>query len=172
MVCRLPSCLRSRKIIQDSAEATDEVEPMALSDELSEPAPDEVTDPELLWMEPEPVAEPEIVAEPEVEPLLPTALVAVDSCLNLRPEPGIWSPSIDCLPPDTRVRILGRDGEWTRIGLDYGDQGWVASSYLVPLTAEDASAADGESEVEIQLRELREELEQLRASQSDSRVQR
>ncbi len=146
--------------------------------------PPAADDPELLWadldpevevehepefepeFEPEPEAEPE--SEPEVEPEpppLPTAVVAVGSCLNLRPEPGTWSPPVDCLPPGTRVEILGEDGIWRRIRLEYGDEGWVVGSYLALLPPEEASEAAGEGDVETQLRRLQDELERLRESQ-------
>ncbi len=55
---------------------------------------------------------------------------AADPCLNLRPEPSQWFAPRDCLPPGTRLLVLGTEGSWHRVVVPAGEEGWVASRFL------------------------------------------
>ncbi len=135
--------------------------------------------PELSWNELEPEAE---VGEPAGAE---SWVVAADPCLNLRAEPGMSSPALDCLASGVTVEILGEKDGWTRVRLADGRQGWVTSDYLRPvlpgesppdesqldqLTSErdvlrerlDA-AETADEELEDQLRAIQEEIERIRA---------
>ncbi len=59
-------------------------------------------------------------------------LEAADPCLNFRPEPSAGSAALECLPPGTRVRWLETAGDWSRVALRNGREGWMASSFLAP----------------------------------------
>ena len=51
-------------------------------------------------------------------------------CLNFRPQPRIWSSPLDCLSPGKTMEQIGLDGDWMKVRLSDGREGWVASTYL------------------------------------------
>ncbi len=69
---------------------------------------------------------------------------AADPCLNLRPDPNRWFAPYDCLPPGTRVLVLGSEGTWSRVVLPSGQEGWMASRFLdrEPTGSPDAELPD------------------------------
>lgn len=98
--------------------------------------------------EQEPVPEP-VVAAPKVEEVYVHA-----SLLKLRnhpqPDAGSWSP----LGINTRLRVVGRNGDWVRVISADGRTGWVSAEYLGAerLTVDDvkghlASATDNDERV-------------------------
>ncbi len=52
-------------------------------------------------------------------------------CLNIRLSPGS-NGRIDCLPPGTRLSLLELRGEWARVRLDGGGDGWAVHEFLAP----------------------------------------
>lgn len=56
----------------------------------------------------------------------------VEPCLNFRPEPSLEAAAYGCLLPGVRVLELGSEGEWSRVVLADGREGWMATPYLVP----------------------------------------
>lgn len=71
------------------------------------------------------------------------AVTSTAPCANLRPEPSLGSPPIDCLPPETLGRMVGAAAEWRRLRLADGREGWVAASLLELVPAEELAAVDG-----------------------------
>ncbi len=59
-----------------------------------------------------------------------------DPCLNLRPEPTRWFAPRDCLPPGTRLLVLGEEDVWSRVVVPSGHEGWVATRFLTDAGAE------------------------------------
>ncbi len=53
-----------------------------------------------------------------------------DPCLNFRRRPDPGSTALDCLPPETRIRLLEAAGEWSRVALADGREGWMATPFL------------------------------------------
>lgn len=58
---------------------------------------------------------------------------AADPCLNFRPEPSSSAAVAECLPPDTQVRWLETAGDWSRVALRDGREGWMAAAFLEPV---------------------------------------
>lgn len=53
-------------------------------------------------------------------------------CLNFRPQPAAGTAALECLPPGTRVLVRETVGEWSRVVLANGLEGWMAAPYLAP----------------------------------------
>jgi len=51
--------------------------------------------------------------------------------LSLRNAPGPEQPSLALLTSDTKVDVLGTEGNWARVKLENGRTGWVMKRYLV-----------------------------------------
>ncbi len=56
---------------------------------------------------------------------------AADPCLNFRARPAAEATALECLPPGTRVQVRETTGEWSRVVLSNGREGWMAAGYLV-----------------------------------------
>ncbi len=54
--------------------------------------------------------------------------------INIRKGPGTHTDRITLVDRWTKVQVLGRQGEWSRIRLQSGRVGWVKSQYLSPTT--------------------------------------
>ena len=111
------------------------------------------------------------------------AVVDARPCLNLRPDPGTWRPPLDCVAPETLVEIVGEAGTWKRVRLPDGREGWMAGSYLYPISYPQSDAPDlerlsaerdalqqrvdeletADDELEEQLQGIQEEIERIRA---------
>jgi hypothetical protein len=145
------------------------------------------------YAEPEPVPD----TEPMAEPAAPAQMVVIaNPCLRMRPEPGPWSEPVDCIEQFTRVDVLENQGEWMRVRLLDGREGWMAGSYLAPVQddaaapgapsapggaapADDtvatqiAQAEAGQTRLEDQLSRIRSELARIRSgSEADGSPQR
>ena len=81
----------------------------------------------------DPAGELEAEAAAPVEPGPEVRFVSADAdpCLNLRPEPTRWFAPQDCLPPGTRLLVLGEEDLWSRVAAPSGLEGWVATRFLV-----------------------------------------
>jgi Flp pilus assembly secretin CpaC len=136
----------------------------------------------------EPDAEPAPDSQPMTEPSTPAQMVVIaNPCLRMRPEPGPWSEPVDCIEQFTRVDVLENRGEWVRVRLLDGREGWMAGSYLAPVQddaaapgavpapgraepADDAVAAQiaqaeaGQTRLEDQLSRIRSELARIRTA--------
>lgn len=53
-----------------------------------------------------------------------------DNWLALKSGPELKATRLRKLPPDTPLTLLSRSGEWTRVLLDDGQEGWVYSKYV------------------------------------------
>ena len=67
---------------------------------------------------------------PQVPVGIPLAQVTVNS-LNMRTGPGVQFPVVTRLPRNTLLAVL-EEGSWSRVMMDNGAVGFVASEYLVP----------------------------------------
>ncbi|MCS6922816.1 MAG: LysM peptidoglycan-binding domain-containing protein, partial [Fimbriimonadales bacterium] len=52
--------------------------------------------------------------------------------INIRSAPSVRAERITIVDRWTKVRVLGREGEWSRVRLQTGRVGWVLSQYLSP----------------------------------------
>ncbi len=59
-------------------------------------------------------------------------LEIAEPCLRFRPRPDVEAAALECLPPGTRVQLRETAGEWSRVVLSNGREGWMATSYLGP----------------------------------------
>ncbi len=83
-----------------------------------------------------PVAAPPAARRPAALPVDfgdATRVVTADPCLNFRPLPEATALATECLPPGTRVRWLETAGDWTRVALRDGREGWMATAFLTPI---------------------------------------
>ncbi len=87
---------------------------------------------EVAWDSAEESEEPSEEELPQTGPKYLFVDEAADPCLNLRPEPTRWFAPLDCLPPGTRVLVLGAGDGWNRVVAPSGEEGWVADGYLKP----------------------------------------
>ncbi len=55
---------------------------------------------------------------------------AADPCLNFRPQPLTTSTPVECLSPGIRIRLLETSGQWSRVALRDGREGWMAAAFL------------------------------------------
>lgn len=69
--------------------------------------------------------------------------VSEGSVLNLRAAPSRESESLAKLPAATPLDVLSSEGEWSRVKLDDGRTGFVASRYLAPAGAPVATTRGG-----------------------------
>ncbi len=89
---------------------------------------------EAMALEP-PAAVPPVVADPPRRARTGRSRVVAESaapCLNFRLEPGTGPPVKTCLPPGTRIEVSGREGDWSRVVLANGREGWMSSAFLTP----------------------------------------
>ena len=56
--------------------------------------------------------------------------MTVEPCLNFRPQPSLATAADRCLLPGVRVLVRGTEGEWSRVALANGEEGWMATPYL------------------------------------------
>ena len=56
--------------------------------------------------------------------------VVVDTCLNLREEPSLDAPIVECLPDGTVAETDAFRGEWMHLRTDDGLEGWASAEYL------------------------------------------
>ncbi len=68
----------------------------------------------------------------EIDGEVRVVLGAADPCLNFRPEPSASAAALECLPPGSRVQWLETAGDWSRVVLRDGREGWMAASFLTP----------------------------------------
>jgi SH3-like domain-containing protein len=100
----------------------------------------------------------------------------------MRPEPGPWSEPVDCIEQFTRVDVIDDQGDWKKVRLSDGREGWMAGSYLAPvqdgaarpekrpategdeaIAAQIAQAEAGQGKLEAQLSRIRDELARIRS---------
>lgn len=86
----------------------------------------------------EPTTEP-TAASPDIEtpppaatPSVPTQALIVGDGLQVRVGPGTAYEVMFSLAEGDEVNVLGRDemGDWVKIGLDSGEEGWVAAEFV------------------------------------------
>ncbi len=66
-----------------------------------------------------------------VEPAPPQTFVRVTgSRLNVRQAPATSAPAVARVKRGERLAVLGRDGEWLRVALAGGVDGWVSARYV------------------------------------------
>ncbi len=56
---------------------------------------------------------------------------SAEPCLSLRSGPGGGHGKLDCLEPGVLVEAVDQSGPWTRVRLDSGGAGWMASRFLL-----------------------------------------
>ncbi|CUU37575.1 Cell wall-associated hydrolase, NlpC family [Armatimonadetes bacterium DC] len=61
--------------------------------------------------------------------------------INIRQKPSVNSPRITIVDRWTKVKVLARQGEWSRVQLTNGRTGWVKSVYLSPTQPPRTAAA-------------------------------
>jgi hypothetical protein len=81
--------------------------------------------------------EPAAKTEPETKPEAEKETDSADGYnayattdLNLRSGPGTTYDSIGGVGTDENVTVLEEDGEWLKVQLSNGTEGWVSSSYV------------------------------------------
>jgi hypothetical protein len=83
--------------------------------------------------------------------------------LNLRAGAGLDKAVLGSVAPGERLEVVATAGEWARVRLDDGSEGWLASSYLL----REGPPAARITELEAETQRLREELAEAgRASQA------
>lgn len=65
----------------------------------------------------------------------------VSSCLVLRAEPRPQASRLSCMPPGTRVSVVGTTAYWRQVRLEDGLTGWAAKKFLVAVEVADSSEA-------------------------------
>lgn len=55
---------------------------------------------------------------------------AAAPCARLRAEPSLGSSRLDCLEPGTVASLLAEQGDWSRLRLEDGREGWMATRLL------------------------------------------
>ena len=75
------------------------------------------------------VAPPEDGITQEDYVVRPTA----EPCLRVRPEPNTDAERFTCIPPGTRVLVVGSVPYWREVELQDGRRGWAAKRFLEPV---------------------------------------
>lgn len=65
--------------------------------------------------------------------------------INIRQKPSVNSPRITIVDRWTKVKVLERQGEWSRVQLTNGRTGWVKSTYLSPTKPPSTASATNSS---------------------------
>ena len=135
------------------------------------------------YEEPASQVEPAPAPTPMMEAMAPVQMVVIaNPCLRMRPEPGPWSEPVDCIEQFTRVDVIDDQGDWKKVRLSDGREGWMAGSYLAPvqdgaarpekrpategdeaIAAQIAQAEAGQGKLEAQLSRIRDELARIRS---------